>query len=334
MQMMCSLPDLPLASKNPSPTMESANGNQMSSFNSDSEDLNITTMTSSPSSPSIEDTHDSEIIQPKNQRSGCILKFSIEKIMEPDHTTEKNRKVERTKSSRPADVVSSYDSAFKKYVPNSTMQQFVANRHQDFLSQYPLLYYPNQLMCAAAAAQYAALTQHSNTVNLLANNGNTSPSSISTLTTLSNLTIQSYHHHNNQSHSIKRANSPGHEKISVTSSTAKSSRKTMHESHAEKKLISSNNHVQSNTNLPQAITSPSSTTSSSSSTAAAAVANAKQKTFSCPDCGKQFNAMYNLTRHMPGKFSALFVELKQILIFLFSFNSSYWSSSIYLQNLW
>lgn len=333
MQMMCSLPDLPLASKNPSPTMESANGNQMSSFNSDSEDLNITTMTSSPSSPSIEDTHDSEIIQPKNQRSGCILKFSIEKIMEPDHTTEKNRKVERTKSSRPADVVSSYDSAFKKYVPNSTMQQFVANRHQDFLSQYPLLYYPNQLMCAAAAAQYAALTQHSNTVNLLANNGNTSPSSISTLTTLSNLTIQSYHHHNNQSHSIKRANSPGHEKISVTSSTAKSSRKTMHESHAEKKLISSNNHVQSNTNLPQAITSPSSTTSSSSSTAAA-VANAKQKTFSCPDCGKQFNAMYNLTRHMPGKFSALFVELKQILIFLFSFNSSYWSSSIYLQNLW
>ncbi|CAD6999287.1 unnamed protein product [Ceratitis capitata] len=65
-----------------------------------------------------------------------------------------------------------YDSAFKKYVPSASantaaavtaaavaantvtnvaaVQQFVNTRHQELMSQYPLLYYaPNQLMCAA-----------------------------------------------------------------------------------------------------------------------------------------------------------------------------------------
>jgi Fez family zinc finger protein len=300
---MCSItPDLPLNSKIPnSPTMESANSDQMNAISSDSEDLNITTMSSTASSaaasPSSVDheTNDSEISQTKNQRSGCILKFSIEKIMEPDHNSEKSRSPkDRYKSSRhspPTDMSSSYDSAFKKYVPTpSSVHQFVTNRHQDFLSQYPLLYYPNQLMCAAA--QYAALTQHTaNSVNLLSNANNSSPNGVSTsLTQLSNLAIQSYH---NQSHSIKRVVSPpiAHEKITSTThlSGGKLMRKATLENPVEKKSSSSNSHVQTQGNL----TSPSSTTSS---TGAAAV---KPKTFACPECGKIFNAHYNLTRHMP-----------------------------------
>lgn len=180
---MCSIsPDLPLNSKIPnSPTMESANSDQMNAMSSDSEDLNITTMSSSPSASPLSvdhETNDSEISQPKNKRSECILKFSIEKIMEPDHNSDKSKSPKnRFKSSKnsPTADMSSYDSAFKKYVPHpSSVHQFVTNRHQDFLSQYPLLYYPNQLMCAAA--QYAALTQHTaNSVNLLSNTNNSSP---------------------------------------------------------------------------------------------------------------------------------------------------------------
>lgn len=296
---MCSItPDLPLNSKIPnSPTMESANSDQMNAINSDSEDLNITTM-SSPSasaSPSSVDheTNDSEISQTNKQRSSCILKFSIEKIMEPDHHVDKSRSAkERLKASKhfPHDM-SSYDSAFKKYVPTpSSVHQFVTNRHQDFLSQYPLLYYPNQLMCAAA--QYAALTQHTaNSVNLLSTANSSDPTGVSTtLTQLSNLAIQSYH---NQS-SIKRVNSPSssHEKVSSTSHPlgGKMMRKTMHESPADKKMISSSSHVQSTQGNIPPITSPSSTTSGGPG---------KPKTFACPECGKIFNAHYNLTRHMP-----------------------------------
>jgi Fez family zinc finger protein len=298
MSQMCSsiTPDLPLNSKIPnSPTMESANSDQMNAISSDSEDLNITTMSSSSSSPAASpssvdhETNDSEISQTKTKRSGCILKFSIEKIMEPDHNSDKSRspkdRFKPSKHSSPADM-SSYDSAFKKYVPNpSSVHQFVTNRHQDFLSQYPLLYYPNQLMCAAA--QYAALTQHTaNSVNLLSTNNSSSPTGTS-LTQLSNLAIQSYH---NQSHSIKRVNSPP-SVVSSTSSGGKLPRKTILESPADKKLISSNSHVQSSQGSLQPVTSPSSTSSSN--------AAVKPKTFACPECGKIFNAHYNLTRHMP-----------------------------------
>jgi Fez family zinc finger protein len=284
---MCSVtPDLPLNSKTPnSPTMESANSDQMHAISSDSEDLNITTMSSPSASPSSVDheTNDSEVSQTKTQRSGCILKFSIEKIMEPDHNSDKSRspkdRFRATKHSPHADM-SSYDSAFKKYVPASaSVHQFVANRHQDFLAQYPLLYYPNQLMCAAA--QYAALTQHTaNSVSLLSSASSSSPTG--SLTQLSNLAIQSYH---NQSNSMKRVTSPPHEKVTSTSG-GKSSRKTALESPADKKSVSSSSHVQSTGSLP-AVTSPSSG------------AVVKPKTFACPECGKIFNAHYNLTRHMP-----------------------------------
>jgi Fez family zinc finger protein len=289
---------------------------ESAAMNSDSEDLNITTMSSSSSSssspstsPSLSDhgscsptsivdheTNDSEHLEmpiKTTNSSGCILKFSIEKIMEPE--SNKNRDYSREKRKNNSDE--SYDSAFKKYIPNpASVHQFV-NRSQDFLSQYPLLYYPNQLMCAAA--QYAVLTQQHNSCNLLStsnnnnnNNNNSSPNGISTsLTQLSNLAIQSYHHHHStQNHAaIKRVNSP--EKITSTTplsqfSGGKLIRKGLFESPADKKLVASQANSNSNNNSVVAV---------SSSTAIAG----KPKTFSCPECGKIFNAHYNLTRHMP-----------------------------------
>jgi Fez family zinc finger protein len=286
----------------------SASGIESAAMNSDSEDLNITTMSSSSSSPSSSpslsdnvspscsptsivdhETNDSEHLEmpiKTTNSSGCILKFSIEKIMEPE--SNKNRDSSREKRKNNSDE--SYDSAFKKYIPNpASVHQFV-NRSQDFLSQYPLLYYPNQLMCAAA--QYAVLTQQHNSCNLLSTTNNSSPNGISTsLTQLSNLAIQSYHHHNNtQNHAaIKRVNSP--EKITSTTplsqfSGGKLIRKGLFESPADKKLVAS----QANNN------SNNSSVAVSSSTAALA---GKPKTFSCLECGKIFNAHYNLTRHMP-----------------------------------
>lgn len=309
MQMMCSIsPDLPLNAKIPnSPIMESASSHHYNpDMNSDdSEDLNITTMSSSSSSspatsPSFIDheTNDSESSQIKTTpSSGCILKFSIEKIMEPEKSPKSPKDRVKNFKHEPVEKNVTYDSAFKKYVPTSAVHQFV-NRPQDFLSQYPLLYYPNQLMCAAA--QYAALTQHTSSVNLLSNAAASSPNSVSTsLTQLSNLAIQSYH---NQSHHTAIKREHNHEKITSSVSHHGSLKRKggVFESPADKKSNSSNSHVQtgSTTTSTTNVGTVSSSTSSTSSNNNAAN-NGKQKTFACPECGKIFNAHYNLTRHMP-----------------------------------
>lgn len=171
-----------------------------------------------------------------------------------------------------------YDSAFKKYVPKSSIptsacledrvQHLVSSRHQELINQYPLLYYPGQLMCAAA--QYAALTQHPNAVSTLlgANAAQTSPFSLSSLSS-------SLNHF--QSQTIRR--SILNEKLSPSPVSPTSV---------------SNLHSSRNISPPKAH-SPSSNGSASATSAA----NNKQKTFACPECGKVFNAHYNLTRHMP-----------------------------------
>lgn len=144
-----------------------------------------------------------------------ILKFSIAKIMEDDKKTSP----ERCLSISPEiDPVSAYDSAFKKYVPNTIPATAFLGNHQELLAQYPLLYYPGQLMCAAA--QYAAL----HPTSLL----NTSTPTL-----------------------YPRTNPPA--------------RSTKIISNVKKESADGN----------------------------------KQKTFACPECGKIFNAHYNLTRHMP-----------------------------------
>ncbi|KAL5281344.1 FEZF2 family protein [Megaselia abdita] len=209
-----------------------------------------------------------ETLRPMNQRSGP-LKFSIAKIMEPDEKTssagdfDERLEGERTNASTPetecGDNGNDY-SAFKKYVPNAptivttTVQQFVNTRHQELLSQYPLLYYPGQLMCAAA--QYAALTQQP-----LLNNSSHLPNFNASINTI-------------QAHSIRRNMSlPSAPPMNLQTSPPK---------------VSTPPKPKANT-----------TTTSPSSEDSPCATNSKQKTFSCLECGKVFNAHYNLTRHMP-----------------------------------
>ncbi|XP_058453056.1 fez family zinc finger protein erm [Malaya genurostris] len=267
MQPPCSPPGLPITSK--SPTMESANSNT-----------------------SIEPEIDQKPIKIQRTNGGA-LKFSIANIMgrddDDDAETELRRKdradiLQPPQSSSPTSVASSpnyeqsstmaaYDSAFKKYVPSS-MHQFVANRHQDLLSQYPLLYYPGQLMCAAAAAQYAALTQHP--VTLL--NG-TSLAAASAVGGSNGAPLHPYASGANALRSLEGSSSLSsgqhslahHKKVNLNVSTSSSSSGDLN----------------------------SSVNSSNSTNLTSAAALAKQKTFACPECGKVFNAHYNLTRHMP-----------------------------------
>lgn len=272
----CSPPGVPLTSK--SPIMESANSTTISSTHS--------THPLSTSPPLTKPTI-------SQQRTGGALKFSIAKIMEPD--TKRSRSpinmrstvTDEDDSSSTSDVEiismsssTTYDSAFKKYIPKTSsssavaamamgnvedrVQHFVSSRHQELISQYPLLYYPNQLMCAAA--QYAALTQHPNAVTTLLSAGASQATAFG-LNTLNHF----------QTQSIRRTILS--EKLSPLSLSPTS---------AGSQLQNAPNTSPKN----QSPQSPGSATS-------ACGTNSKQKTFSCPECGKVFNAHYNLTRHMP-----------------------------------
>lgn len=260
----CSPPGMPITSS--SPIMESAN--------------------SEASSPSMTKT------SLPQQRNGA-LKFSIEKIMEPDHPRSRVHESspnisppmvvteDSCSSDSDVEIISStssnldtaYDSAFKKYIPSAgafsampsvadTVHQFVAGRHHDLISQYPLLYYPNQLMCAAA--QYAALRQQPNNP-LLTTAPPRNPFSIAPSL--------------NQFHTQAARRSEGSDKLSSPS----------HPASAMTIKVSEPSHVSSKDHSP----------SSTCSQNGLAAASGKQKTFACPDCGKVFNAHYNLTRHMP-----------------------------------
>lgn len=279
---------VPLTSR--SPIMESANSTIISSH----------MLSSSVSPPPPASITSSAMAQQKGQ-----LKFSIAKIMEPDHkrrtrhpspllNTSTHYTEDESSSTSDVEIISmssstTYDSAFKKYIPKATanmigrnatmgsveetVQHFVTSRHQELISQYPLLYYPGQLMCAAA--QYAALTQHPNAVSSLLNAGavasQTTPFSMASLST-------SLNHF--QSQTLRR--SILHEKLSPSSISPTSSTGTMLPSQPPPQTVSPKNH------------SPSSTGSASGT-----CNNKKRQVFACQECGKVFNAHYNLTRHMP-----------------------------------
>lgn len=220
----CSPPSIPMASK--SPIMETAK--------------NICMLTES-----------------KQQRSGCPLKFSIAKIMEPDDRTERNKSpispIDDDNSSSDVDVsTTTYDSAFKKYIPTAnTVHQFVSSRHQELINQYPLLYYPGQLMCAAA--QYAALTQHPSAASILSSTNPTNPLHLNTVNSMNQL----------QSQSLRRSIS--------------TSEKTQLQSPLKPIIASSKNPI---------LTSPTSRESSAST---------KQKTFACQECGKsRLNSIFSI----------------------------------------
>lgn len=274
---------VPLTSK--SPIMETAANSTQSITASPLSSPPI--MTISPSNTSAQ--------QPQQQRNALPLKFSIAKIMEPDSkqssispvlSATTNHAIADDESSSASDVEvismsssTTYDSAFKKYIPKSTastipsitggiqdrVQHFVSSRHQELINQYPLLYYPGQLMCAAA--QYAALTQHTNA--LLGATATQTPFDLRSLST----SITQFQSQSMRQSILNEKHSPS--PISPTSGSNLS---------ALRNISPPKNH------------SPSSNGSASVNSNAA---NQKQKTFACPECGKVFNAHYNLTRHMP-----------------------------------
>lgn len=289
----------------------------------------------------------------------CPLKFSIAKIMEPDqrsHSSLAQQQHDSERSCSPIEVTSddcdvtitspsntadNYDSAFKKYVPSSSLttanvgttaavQQFVSTRHQELLTQYPLLYYaaPNQLMCAAAAAQYAALTA-AQQQSLLAGNSATaahlstftaSLSSLHSQTLRRQLTQPTTSHHLAAAAAAAAAAQAAHHKAlaaahpqiapsiekSPVSHKSRDSAQTpstpYHSNKRKHSPASSHNNTSSSISDPCSPPEPQRARADSPSSLDDSPNSAnggKQKTFSCLECGKVFNAHYNLTRHMP-----------------------------------
>ncbi|XP_017050024.2 fez family zinc finger protein erm isoform X1 [Drosophila ficusphila] len=289
----------------------------------------------------------------QSAKRACPLKFSIAKIMEPDHKPpsqvappappapssfacnddeedeDPEIDADSERSCSPIEVISldqsepsvvNYDSAFKKYVPGATsvvappsnpsaVQQFVSSRHQELLSQYPLLYYaPNQLMCAAAAAQYAALTAQQQSL--------ASAAHLSSFTASLNASL----HH---SQSLRR--NLGHPLAAAAAAAAVAQSQAVPnlQQSLEKSPVSQRTASGLQGNLkrkrsPQdqgEVTPPPPAASTASTSAArsrspspqgsledsspGSASGGKPKTFSCLECGKVFNAHYNLTRHMP-----------------------------------
>lgn len=307
-------------------------------------------------SPEPKTTSSSTSAVPLSTRN-CPLKFSIAKIMEPDQRANSSQSVhldpERSCSpievtsddceviiTTPSSAADNYDSAFKKYIPASNnatsgpstaaVQQFVSTRHQELLTQYPLLYYaaPNQLMCAAAAAQYAALTAAQQQTLLASNSATAAHLSTFTasLSTLHSQTLRrqltqptSSHHLAAAAAAAAAAQAAHHQALAAShphlpqslekSPVSHKSRELPHTSgtnfHCNKRKhspASSHNNTSSSISDPcsppepqrSRAESPSSLDDSPNSTN-----GGKQKTFSCLECGKVFNAHYNLTRHMP-----------------------------------
>ncbi|KAJ3639267.1 hypothetical protein Zmor_002632 [Zophobas morio] len=152
------------------------------------------------------------------------LNFSIAKIMEPDNKSFRKNNNEQDKTSKLVNITypTSFESAFKKYVPNML-------RSQELLQQYPLVYYhPSQLMLSSVSV-YSSPTESSAI-------SNTQPSI-----------------------------------------------------HTAPMQFSSNKPCPSNKRNSEVKTSVVNTSTTAS----------KQKSFECGECGKVFNAHYNLTRHMP-----------------------------------
>ncbi|XP_075152112.1 earmuff [Haematobia irritans] len=212
---------------------------------------------------------------------------------------------------------------------SAVVQQFVSSRHQELLSQYPLLYYaaPNQLMCAAAAAQYAALTA-AQQQSLLSGNPAATAAHLSSFTaslnSLHSQTLRRQLAAPGTSHHLAAAAAAAaaaHHQAALASAhpqlqqslekspMAHKSRETAlaagvaYQSHKRKHSpASSHNNTSSSISDPCSppeaqrvrADSPSSIDDSPNS-----VNGGKQKTFSCLECGKVFNAHYNLTRHMP-----------------------------------
>ncbi|XP_065158707.1 fez family zinc finger protein erm-like isoform X1 [Atheta coriaria] len=163
------------------------------------------------------------------------LNFSIARIMEPDAKTTKRKLDNNNKFDHLGLPYQNLESAFKKYVPSSML------RGPEFL-QYPLVYYPSQLMCVATTS-----------VSVYSMSPEDAASSAAP--------------------------------FSKIAAQAKSAVETRIDPRSDAPAVS-----------PAAAGAASAPTTTSSPPAAN---QSKQKSFECGECGKVFNAHYNLTRHMP-----------------------------------
>lgn len=160
------------------------------------------------------------------------LNFSIAKIMEPDNKPSKRDETDLSgnKYNNNFNYQLPLESAFKKYVPSVL-------RSQELLHQYPLVYYPSQLMCVATTSvSVYSVSPEAGTVG-------SGPAGVPSVNPQAPLPEQY-----NKSCHVKRT-------------------------------------------IGQGIDGKTLNTQASNST--------KQKSFECGECGKVFNAHYNLTRHMP-----------------------------------
>ncbi|XP_017771917.1 PREDICTED: fez family zinc finger protein 1 isoform X2 [Nicrophorus vespilloides] len=199
------------------------------------------------------------------------LNFSIAKIMEPDNKfPKKSPDSSLTVPKVPTMPYTSHlESAFKKYVPSVL-------RSQDLLHQYPLVYYPSQLMCVATTSVSVYSVSPENGA------AGGSPSGLPAV----NPTAPSLPEHYNKGCHMKRTMGP-------VGSGAVASAPTGTGAVAGLGLVSG---------LGSAVgtgTGSSSGIDGGKSALSTATNSAKQKSFECGECGKVFNAHYNLTRHMP-----------------------------------
>lgn len=163
--------------------------------------------------------------------SSRTLNFSIAKIMEPDNRSPKKNVAETGNKFSSFTYPSPLESAFKKYVPNVL-------RSQDLLHQYPLVYYPSQLMCVATTSvSVYSVSPEAGTVG-------SGPVGVPPMNSTAPLPEQ-------------------YNKPCLAKRT-----------------------------IGQAI-------DGKSALSAPTTNSTKQKSFECGECGKIFNAHYNLTRHMP-----------------------------------
>ncbi|XP_044742045.1 fez family zinc finger protein erm-like [Chrysoperla carnea] len=236
-----------------------------------------------------------------NAPSARALKFSIAKIMEPDenHTNGTNRH-KRNKECSLSPQLSSHsdvsgppptvslpynahqiDSAFKKYVPSMF-------RHQEILYQYPLLYYhPSQLMCVAAAA---AVANYSTTLPP------TGAAPVPPPPTVPSIPL-------NTTPSRSPPTAPQHLELSSSRIPPPHGEVSNPLPSTPTKLFSKNHRRESrgetSSNTENTPTSPVVPSGGTTSTTTTSPSTNKQKNFACGECGKVFNAHYNLTRHMP-----------------------------------
>ncbi|KAG8233951.1 hypothetical protein J437_LFUL015653 [Ladona fulva] len=170
-----------------------------------------------------------------------------------------------------------FDSAFKKYVPRGASGGPAPPRHSDLLSHYPLLYYHPE-----HRRQHGHRDDRQDGSSLPVDRSGAVAAGLAALRDLDLLAL-SVVSSPQQSHSSGQRAAAGSSEVSV----------------GEVNQGDSSDEATSPPLRSPTTTRADASIGSTSTSASSATGGGKQKTFTCPECGKVFNAHYNLTRHMP-----------------------------------